>query len=30
VTAISLIICFGFEIYIHAKEYQNANKKLGD
>lgn len=29
-TAISLIICFGFEVFIHIKEYQNAHKNVDD
>jgi hypothetical protein len=29
-TAISLAICFGFEVYIHVREYQNANKNVND
>ena len=29
-TAICLVICFGFEVFIHIKEYKNANKNLDD
>jgi hypothetical protein len=27
-TALCLVICFGFELFIHIKEYQNANKSV--
>jgi hypothetical protein len=27
-TALCLLICFGFELFIHIKEYQNANKSV--
>ncbi len=29
-TALCLVICFGFELFIHIKEYQNANKSVDE